>query len=155
MRPFHWAVDFRAPYCFGHTAYLYKNWRTCGDIDISKYPQKERIMVNQSHPTCTVCRWFWLRVGICIAMLYTPQRQNVLISPPLTLEDMEVVRQEISEKYFTQPPEISTPLHVFFGLPKEVGGSSGCQTLALAFQDSQKRNPTAAMEFLAWWLLEL
>ena len=75
--------------------------------------------------------------------------------PPLTLEDMEVVRQEISEKYFTQPPEISTPLHVFFGLPKEVGGSSGCQTLALAFQDSQKRNPTAAMEFLAWWLLEL
>ena len=42
--------------------------------------------------------------------------------PPLTLEDMEVVRQEISEKYFTQPPEISTPLHVFFGLPKEVGG---------------------------------
>ena len=39
-------------------------------------------MVNQSYPTSTVCRWFWLRVGICIAMLYTPQQQNVLISPP-------------------------------------------------------------------------
>ena len=68
---------------------------------------------------------------------------------------MEGVRQEISEKYFTQPPEISTPPRVFWASKRGGGGSSGCQTLALAFQDSQKRNPTAAMEFLGWWLLEL
>ena len=50
---------------------------------------------------------------------------NSLPYPPLlTLEYLPRggVRQEISEKYFTQPREISTPLHVFFGLPKEVGG---------------------------------
>ena len=41
--------------------------------------------------------------------------------PPLTLEYLGGVRQEISEKYFTWPREIYPP-HVFFGLRKNVGG---------------------------------
>ena len=44
-----------------------------------------------------------------------------LVSPPLTLEYLGVVRQEISEKYFTWPHEIYPPPHVF-GASKRCGG---------------------------------
>ena len=43
-------------------------------------------------------------------------------SPPLTLEYLGGVRQEISEKYFTWPREIYPPPTYFFWLLKDVGG---------------------------------
>ena len=83
------------------------------------------------------------------------------------------VRQEISAKYFTWLHEIP---HMFFGFPKEVDvlrmpgfsldTSVGyreirkktahdlCELLLLVFEDTQKRNPTATMEFVGR-LLEL
>ena len=50
------------------------------------------------------------------------------IPPPLTLEFSGGVRHEIFEKYFTWPREIYPPT-CFFGLLKDVGGSSGCYIL--------------------------
>ena len=78
-----------------------------------------------------------------------------IISPPLTLEYLRGVRQEILGNISPDHVKYPPPPRVFLASKRDRGGSSGCQTLALAFQDSQKRNPTAAMEFLAWWLLEL
>ena len=52
-------------------------------------------------------------------MLYTPQQQNVLISPPLTLEDMEGGKARNFWEIFHPTTNIHPP---FFGLPKEVGG---------------------------------
>ena len=49
--------------------------------------------------------------------------------PPLTLEYLGGVRQEISEKYFTWPHEIYPPT-CFWGFQKMWGGSSGCNILA-------------------------
>ena len=53
-----------------------------------------------------------------------------LLSTPFNPGIFGGVGQENSQKYFTWPHEIYPP-HMFFGLPKEVGGwSSGCHILA-------------------------
>ena len=48
----------------------------------------------------------------------------IYISPPLTLEYLGRVGQEISQDHMKIPP------HMFFGLQKKWGGSSGCHILA-------------------------
>jgi hypothetical protein len=73
-----------------------------------------------------------------IMAYYCPIWPYYSIPLPLTLEYWGGVRQEFFWEIFhpitwnIHPPRV-------FGLPKEVGGSSGCQTLALVFEDCQKR----------------
>ena len=71
---------------------------------------------------------------------YCPIWPYYSIPLPLTLEywggggKARCFLRNISPNHVKYPP----PPRVF-GLPKEVGGSSGCQTLALVFEDCQKR----------------
>ena len=69
--------------------------------------------------------FFWISLTLHAAHAVATSdhmgRSNIKHPPPLSLEYLGGVRQEISEKYFTWPREIYPP-HVFFWASKRRGG---------------------------------
>jgi len=52
-------------------------------------------------------------------------------------------------------PDFSLDMLIVYTSIKKQSAHDLCELLPLAFEDMQKLNPTAAMEFLGGWLLEL
>jgi hypothetical protein len=75
---------------------------------------------------CSIIKWYQVFIK---DDTYTYTYYIYVYIPPFNPAIFGGVGQEISQKYFTWPHEIYHP-HMFFWLPKEVGGSSGCHILA-------------------------